>query len=135
MQDFGATRMRRPAYSSIKLLLSHQLSLLSTEFSQLLGLLRVLLVKQGYFLPFGSKFMLNEPGDGGMLLVSVKRLQHSSDANVTHGRAHSLYRSPLEITQIGKAFTRRVKAFFLIQHVHVAKSLFKISYEDRWPHI
>ena len=51
-QDFGMTRVRRPDHSSIKLLLSQQLSMLGTEFSQLLGLLRDLLVKQRYFLYF-----------------------------------------------------------------------------------
>ena len=66
--------MRRPAHSSMELLLSQQLRLLSTEFSQLLGLLRALLVKQGYFLPLGDKFILNEPSYSGMLLVSFKRL-------------------------------------------------------------
>ena len=110
--------MRRPAHSSIKFLLSQQLSLLSTEFSKLLGLLKAFLVKQCYFSPFGSKFILNEPGDGGMLLVSVERLQHSGNANVAHGKAHPPYRVPFEITQMSKAFTRRVKAFFLIHHVH-----------------
>ena len=62
--------------------------------------------------------MLNEPGDGGMLLVSVKILQRSGNANVAHGKSHSPYRGPFEITQMGKAFTRRVKAFSLIHHVH-----------------
>ena len=51
-QDFGMTRVRRPDHSRIKLLLSQQLSMLGTEFSQLLGLLRDLLVKQRYFLYF-----------------------------------------------------------------------------------
>ena len=102
----------------MELLLSQQLCLLSTEFSQLISLFRALLVKQGYILPFGDKLILDEPGDGGMLLVSVKRLQHSGNANVAHGRAHSPYRGPFEITQICKAFTRRVKDFSLIHHVH-----------------
>ena len=50
-------RVCRPTRCSIGLLLSQQLCLLSTEFSQLLGLLRVLLLKQGYFLSFGDKFI------------------------------------------------------------------------------
>ena len=115
--------MRRTAHSSIKLMLSQQLSLLITELSQLLGLSRALLVKQGYFLPFGSKFMLNEPGDGGMLLVSVKRLQHSGNANVAHGRDHSPYRGSFDIPEMGKAFTRRVQLssssnMFMMDEIH-----------------
>ena len=90
--------MRRPAHSSIELLLSQQLCLLSTQFSQLVGLIRALLVMQGYFLSFSVKFLLNEPGDRGMQLVSVKRFQHGGNADVAHGRAHSPYRAPFEIT-------------------------------------
>ena len=66
--------MCRPTHISIELLLSQQLCLLSTDFSLLLGLLRALLVKQGYFLSFSDKFILNEPGYSGMLLFYVKRL-------------------------------------------------------------
>ncbi|CAI5725094.1 unnamed protein product [Hyaloperonospora brassicae] len=62
--------MRRPAHSSMELLLSQQLRLLSTEFSQLLGLLRALLVKQGYFLPLESKFIVDELGDSSMLATA-----------------------------------------------------------------
>ena len=71
--------MCRPAHSSIPLLLSQQLCLLSTEFSQLLDLLRALLVMLGYFISFGDKLILDKLGYSGMLLVSVKRLQHGAD--------------------------------------------------------
>ena len=72
--------MCRPSHSSMKLLLlSQQLCLKSTKFSQLLGLLRALLVKQGYFLPFGDKYILDELGFSSMLLVFIKRLQHGAN--------------------------------------------------------
>ena len=90
--------MRRPALSSIKLLLSQQLCLLSTELSQLLGLLRALLVKQGYFFLFDARFMLNELGDSGMFLVSVKRILNSANDSVAYGRTHSSYRVAFEVT-------------------------------------
>ena len=102
----------------MELLLSQQLCLLSTELSQLLGLLRALLVKQSYFLPFSDKFILDEPGYSGMLLVSVKRLQHGANGGLAYGRAHSPYRTPFEVTQMVKPFTCWVKGFFTIHHVH-----------------
>ena len=91
-----------PAHSSIEFLLSQQLCLLSTEFSQLLGLSRALLVKQGYFLFFGDKFILNEPDYSGMLLVSVKRLQHGAKGGFACGRTHTFYRTPFDVTQMEK---------------------------------
>ena len=77
--------MCRPSHSSMKLLLlSQQLCLKNTKFSQLLGLLRDLLVKQGYFLPFGDKYILDELGlaaccwslsrDFNMALIAVSPL-------------------------------------------------------------
>ena len=111
--------MCRPAHISMELLLSQQLCLLSTKFSQLLGLLRSLLVKQGYLLPLGDKFILDEPGYRGMLLVSVKRLQHGANGDLAYGINHAFYRTPFNITQMGKPFTRGVKGLFIIQHVHV----------------
>ena len=111
-------RVCRSAHSSIELLLSQHLCLLSTESSQLLGVLRALLVNQGYFLSFGATFMLNEPGDGGMLLVSVKRLQHYANGSFEYGRTHAFYRTPFDATQMVKAFTRGVEGFLLIQTVY-----------------
>ena len=102
LQDFGTTHTRRPAQNSIQLMLYQQLCMLITDFPQLLGLLRALLVKQGYFLPFGANFMLKEPGDSGMSLVSVKRFQHSGNANVSHGTTHSPYRGSFEVTKWAK---------------------------------
>ena len=58
LHDFGTTRVRRPDHSSIEVLLSQQRDLFSTALFQLLGLLRALLLKNGYFLPLGDKFIL-----------------------------------------------------------------------------
>ena len=101
------------------MLLSQQFILLSTEFFQRLSLLSALLVKQGYFFAFGDNFILNELGYSGMLLVPVKGLQHGANGGFTDGRTHSFYRSSFDDTQMVKAFTRGVKAFLLIQHVHI----------------
>ena len=94
-------------------MLSQQLCMLITELSQLLGLLGALLVKQGYFLSFGDKFILNEPGYSGMLLVSDKRLRHGADGGFTYGRARAFYRPPFGVTQMVKAFTRGMEVISL----------------------
>ena len=70
--SIGTTRVFSSAHRSIDLLMSQQLCLLSTEFSQHIGMLRAFLVKQGFFLSLNDKFILNEPGYSGMLLISVK---------------------------------------------------------------
>ena len=102
----------------MELLLSQQCCLLSTEFFQLLGLLRALLVKNGYFLPLGDKLILNEPGYSNMLLVSVERLQHGANGGFAYGRAHAFYLTRFDVTLMVEAFTRGVKGPLLIQHVH-----------------
>ena len=53
-------------------------------------------MKEGYFLSFGGKFILNDHGYSGMLLVSVKRLQHGANGNFAYGRRHEFYRTPFE---------------------------------------
>ena len=111
--------MCRPTHSIIFLLLSQQLCLWSTKFYQMLGLLRALLVKQGYFISFGDKVILNKPSYNCMFLVSVKRLHHGASNGLVYGRTHTLYRTPFDVTQIVKAFTRGMKAFLFIQHAHV----------------
>ena len=58
------------------LLLSQQLELLSTLFSQQLCLLRPLLVKEGYLFPTIVKFILNELGFECVLSVWTQSGQH-----------------------------------------------------------
>ena len=94
--------MCRPAHSSNKLLLSQQIWQLSTDFSQLLGLFRALLVKQGFFFPFGNKFMLNEPGYRGTFLVSVKRPQHCASGIFAYGRTLTSYCTPFDVIKRSK---------------------------------
>uniref|UniRef100_M4BQK5 Uncharacterized protein n=1 Tax=Hyaloperonospora arabidopsidis (strain Emoy2) TaxID=559515 RepID=M4BQK5_HYAAE len=53
-----------------------------------------------------------------MLLVSVKRLQHGANGGFAYGRTHTLYRTPIDVTKMVKAFARGVKAILLIQHLH-----------------
>ena len=109
LQDFGSTRVHRLGNSSLCLRLSQQFELL-----------RTLLVKQGYFLPWLVKFMLYEPGDGGILLTSVQCVQHGTDGMFSDGRTQSFDRTPFDVTQLGVAFTHGVKVVTIIfQHVHV----------------
>ena len=54
-----------------------------------------------------------------MLLVSVKRLQHDANGGFAYDRAHAFYRTPFEVTQLAKAFTRGVEGLLLFEHVHV----------------
>ena len=49
----------------------------------------LLSVKQGYDLPFGDKFTLNESAYSGMLLVYVKRLQHGANGGFAYGITHA----------------------------------------------
>ena len=64
--------------------------------------------------------MLYELGDGCMLAISVQCGQHGADSMFADGRAHTFYRTPFDVTQIGVAITRSVKAVtIIIQHVHV----------------
>ena len=71
-------------------------------------MLRTLLAKHGYFLSFSNKFILNEPGYSGMLLISVKRLQHGANDGFADGKTNSFYRTPFEVTQMVKPFRRGV---------------------------
>ena len=88
------------AHISIELLLSQQLCLLITEFSQLIGLLITLMVKQGFFLSLSDKLILNEPAYSGMLSVSVERIHHGANCDIAYGRTHAFYRTPFHVTQI-----------------------------------
>ena len=74
-------------------------------------------MRQGYSISFGDKFILNEPGYSGMSLVSVKRLLHGANGEFAQGRTHTSYRTPFDITQMVKGFTRGVKALLIIQKV------------------
>ena len=62
--------------------------------------------------------MLNVLGDSGVLLVAVKRHQHSGNANVTHSTTHMFFVTPSEITQMGETLTRVVEGLSLILYVH-----------------
>ena len=63
--------------------------------------LNALLVKQGYFLSFGDKFILNKPGYNVMLLVYAKRLQHCDKGRsntVERKRSTSLHLISLKLS-------------------------------------
>ena len=102
--------MCRPAHSSTDLLLSQQLCLLRTEFPQLLSLLRTLMVKQGYFLSFSDKFILNEP-DAEREKVALLHQQGSQQAELLREQGDQqfeLLRQQQSQTAAGGAtFTRR----------------------------
>ena len=54
--------------------------------------------------------MLYELGDSGRLLISVQCGQHGTDGMFASGRTQSFGRTPIDVTQIGVAFTRGVKS-------------------------
>ena len=69
-----------------------------------------------FFLSATSSFY--EAGYSGMLLLSVKRLQHNANVDLAYGRSHEFYLTPFDVTQIGQAFTRCVKGLLIIIYVH-----------------
>ena len=65
--------------------------------------------------------MLHEPGDGGMLLVSVQCGEHGPDSIPAHGRTNELDRTKFDVSQIGVAFTSCVNDVF------ISNDLFKLN--------
>ena len=78
------------------------------------GLLRALLMKVGYFLSLSDNYFLNEPGDSGMMLVSVDRLQYCANGDFASGRTHACYSTPFDVTHMIGDYTRGMKDFFVI---------------------
>ena len=93
-------RMRQPVHGSNKLLLSQRRCLLRTEFSQLLGLLRVLFVKQVYVCIFSDKFISIELGHSGMFLVVVMSLRHGANGGFGNEKTRWFHRTPFDVLQM-----------------------------------
>ena len=110
-----STRVRRPGNSGLCLLLSQQFELLrppvlstALPVGNLAGEARLLFLRR-------VKFKLYELGAGCMLAISVQCEQQGADSMFADGRTHTCFdRTPFDITQIGVAIMRSVKAVTVV---------------------